>query len=100
MSMLATEETRLEKDQARLLAAEGDAMALQRLGEIGGAPAADAEVNKTRWLAQAYLAETRCRQDAPKALADLDATTRDMQAAMPEGGSVLREVRAIRDACE
>jgi eukaryotic-like serine/threonine-protein kinase len=75
-------------------------MALQRLGEIGGAPAADAEVNKTRWLARAYLAETRCKQDAAKARVDLDATARDMQATMPEGGSVLREVRAIREACE
>jgi hypothetical protein len=38
-------------------------------------------------------------QDAVKARSDLDAIVHDMQAAMPEGGSVLREVRTIRAAC-
>ena len=91
---------RAELSQARLLAADGDANAVRRLMEISSAPPADAELRKTRWLALAYLAETRCTQEATKARAELDAIDRDMQAAMPEGGSVLREVRAIRAACD
>jgi hypothetical protein len=94
-----THTLRAELSQARLLAAAGDAHAMQRLVEIGNAPAADAELNKARWLARAYLAETRCARDAAQASADLDAIAHEMQAAMPEGGSTLREVRAIRAAC-
>ena len=90
---------RAELSQARLLAADGDAVAVQRLAEIGNTPASDAELNKTRWLARAYLAETRCAQDAAKARADLDSIAGDMQATVPEGGAVLREVQAIRAAC-
>jgi eukaryotic-like serine/threonine-protein kinase len=94
-----THTLRAELSQARLLAAVGDTRGVQRLTEISNVTGSDAELNKTRWLAQAYLAETRCMQDAVKARNDLDAIVHDMQATMPEGGSVLREVRAIRAAC-
>lgn len=91
---------RAELSQTRLLASEGDGNAMRRLAEIAGSPpAADSELRKTRWLALAYLAETRCGSEAPLAQSQLDAVIRDMQAAMPEGGAVLREVRGIREAC-
>ena len=73
---------------------------MQRLADIGNTPVNDAELRKTRWLALAYLAETRCLHEPANARARLDAIDRDMQAAMPEGGAVQREVRAIRAACE
>jgi eukaryotic-like serine/threonine-protein kinase len=94
-----THTLRAELSQARLLAAAGDTRGVQRLTEISNVAGSDAELNKTRWLAQAYLAETRCMQDAVEARSDLDAIVHDMQATMPEGGSVLREVRTIRAAC-
>ena len=90
---------RAELSQAHLLAAEGDADALQRLAAIGALPADDSERRKTRWLARAYLAQTRCHDAPQPAAAELDALVREMQDAMPEGGAVLREVRAIREDC-
>jgi serine/threonine-protein kinase len=94
-----THTLRAELSLARLLAAGGDTRAVQRLADISDVPGSDAELNKTRWLAQAYLAETRCMRDAAKARNDLDTLVHEMQATMPEGGSVLREVRAIRTRC-
>ncbi|MFC5578949.1 protein kinase [Lysobacter niabensis] len=91
---------RAELSQARLLAAEGDAVALRRLAEIGNGPMTDSELRKTRWLARAYLAETRCGSEPGLAHAELASITRELRAAMPEGGSVLREVGAVRDACQ
>jgi tetratricopeptide (TPR) repeat protein/tRNA A-37 threonylcarbamoyl transferase component Bud32 len=90
---------RAELSQARLLAAEGDAGALRRMAEIGNGPTTDSELYKTRWLARAYLAETRCGSEPGLAHAELDAVMQEMQAFMPEGGAVLREVSAIRNAC-
>ncbi|HEU0305993.1 MAG TPA: tetratricopeptide repeat protein, partial [Lysobacter sp.] len=90
---------RSELSQARVLAAEGNATALRRMAEIAGRPAANDELRKARWLARAYLAETRCRSEPGLAQAELDAIGQEMQATLPEGGAVLREVAAIRSAC-
>jgi serine/threonine-protein kinase len=90
---------RAELAQARVLAASGNAAAARRMAEIAELPAGDSERNKTRWLARAYLAETRCGGDPGLAHAELDALAQEMQAALAEGGAVLREVRAIRETC-
>jgi serine/threonine-protein kinase len=90
---------RAELSQARLLAAEGDVRAARRMAEISNGPATDSELRKTRWLARAYLAESRCTSEPGLAHAELDAITQEMQAAMPEGGAVLREVGTVRNAC-
>jgi serine/threonine-protein kinase len=90
---------RAELSRARLLAAEGNDGATRRLAEIAARPAGDSELRKDRWLARAYLAETRCRSEPALARAELDAITLDMQTAMPEGGAVLREVRGIHERC-
>jgi serine/threonine-protein kinase len=91
---------RAELSQARLLAADGDAAAVRRLAEIGNGPATDSELRKVRWLARAYLAGTRCVGEPGLAHAELEAIVQDMQAALPEGGAVLREVSSIRNTCQ
>jgi serine/threonine-protein kinase len=90
---------RAELSQARLLAAEDDPNALRRLGEISVLSGDDSELRKGRWLASAYLAERRCASTPELARAELDSLLPEMQARMPEGGAVLREVQAIRTAC-
>jgi serine/threonine-protein kinase len=90
---------RAELSQARMLAADGDAGAVRRMAEIGEIATADSEIRKASWLARAYLAETHCTGATALAHTELDAIDREMQATTPEGGAVLREVRAIRDAC-
>ncbi|MFC5570438.1 protein kinase [Lysobacter yangpyeongensis] len=90
---------RAELAQARLLAVAGNAAAARRLAEIASLPPSDSERSKTRWLARAYLAEARCRREPLLAGPALDAVAADMQAAMPEGGAVLREVLGIRADC-
>jgi len=91
---------RAELGQARLLAAEGDTAAMQRLAEIGTTgPADDSDQRRDRWLARAYLTETRCQREPTLARAQLDAITQEMQAAMPEGSAALGEVQGIRRGC-
>ncbi|QNP39473.1 serine/threonine-protein kinase [Lysobacter solisilvae (ex Woo and Kim 2020)] len=90
---------RAELSQARQFARAGDAGAVRRMAEIGNVPGTDSERDKVRWLARAYVAETRCRDEPAATQTELDALLRRMQAALPEGGAVLREVQAIRTAC-
>jgi len=90
---------RAELSQARLLAADDDPGALRRLGEISALPASDSELRKDRWLARAYLAEQRCAAAPELARIELDDLVQEMQAALPEGGAVLREIQGIRAAC-
>ncbi|GAB3101730.1 serine/threonine-protein kinase [Lysobacter terrae] len=90
---------RAQLSQARLLAAAGDTGALRRLAQIGNLAPTDSERSKTRWLAHAYLAETRCSREPVLAQVELDALLREMRTALPEGGAVLREVQAIREGC-
>jgi serine/threonine-protein kinase len=91
---------RAELAQARLLAAEGDTAAMQRLAEIGTTgPVGGSDLRQDRWLARAYLTETRCQREPALARVQLDAITQEMQAAMPEGSAVLGEVHGIRQGC-
>jgi serine/threonine-protein kinase len=91
---------RSELSLARFEARNGDTGALQRLERLGSLAENAIEVRKVAWLARAYLSERTChgpqRGRALDMLATLDLTLRQ---ALPEGGSVVREVDAIRDAC-
>ena len=78
----------------------GDGDAVRRLAEIGNGPATDSELRKVRWLARAYLAQTRCASAPGLAHAELEAIVQDMQSALPEGGAVLRDVSGIRNTCQ
>jgi serine/threonine-protein kinase len=91
---------RSELSLARLDARSGDPSALQQLERLGNLAENDIEVRKVVWLARAYLAERNChgpqRRQALDSLAALDLTLRQAQ---PEGGTVVREIDAIRDGC-
>ncbi|HVI59391.1 MAG TPA: serine/threonine-protein kinase [Luteimonas sp.] len=91
---------RSELSLARFEAAAGDASALQSLRRLGALPATDIERRRIAWLARAYLAARGCdgpqRQQALDRFAALDAALRQAQ---PEGGSVVREIDAIRAGC-
>jgi len=91
---------RSELSLARFDARSGDPSALQQLERLGNLAENDIEVRKVAWLARAYLAERNChgpqRKQALDSLAALDLTLRQAQ---PEGGTVVREIDAIRDGC-
>jgi serine/threonine-protein kinase len=91
---------RSELALARFGAAAGDAAALRTLQRLSTPASGDIEARKVAWLARAALAGRECdgprRAQALDGLAALEATLRQAQ---PEGGSVVREVDAIRAGC-
>ncbi|QSX79250.1 serine/threonine-protein kinase [Agrilutibacter solisilvae] len=90
---------RAQVSQARLLASEGHTNSLQLLADIGARRSTDGELRKVIWLARAYSAQLRCGSEPEEARAMLDDALAQMQAALPEGGAVMREVSAIHTAC-
>src|SRR5690606_19659705 len=91
---------RAQVSLAAFQAARGDAAALARLDRIGESPESDEEQRKAVWLARAYAARARCtgpeRTLALAAFKVLDASLREAQ---PEGGAIVREIRALQAAC-
>ncbi|MGI8561781.1 MAG: protein kinase domain-containing protein [Luteimonas sp.] len=81
-------------------ATRGDDKALQRLDALSRLPDTDHELRKIAWRARAFGAGVRCegaqRAGALVVLQSLERAVRDAQ---PEGGSVVREVKAVRLAC-
>ena len=83
----------------RALAMRGDAQAragLQR--EAGIAAPHDGEQRRMTWLARGYLADVDCAAGNGNRAA-ADALLAEIDAAMPEGGSLRRELAAIRARC-
>ncbi len=54
---------------------------------------------KLRWRARGYAAEVRCRQEPLRARRELAALQEELRTALPEGGSLPREVDALLEAC-
>jgi serine/threonine protein kinase/predicted negative regulator of RcsB-dependent stress response len=92
---------RAELALARQLARSGqwpDAMQLFKRIALLDDPGT--EYRKLRWRARAYAAEARCRNDeAEPGRSELDALIGELDDALPEGGALVREAAAIRDAC-
>ncbi|MGV8960129.1 MAG: protein kinase domain-containing protein [Stenotrophomonas sp.] len=74
--------------------------ALQQLETLATTNASGIADRKLRWLARSYAAELRCPQDAGGALQELRGVQREVAAAMPEGGSLSREISAVQAGCE
>ncbi|WP_305804809.1 serine/threonine-protein kinase [Stenotrophomonas sp. YIM B06876] len=74
--------------------------ALQQLETLASGDAGELGNRKLRWLARSYAAELRCRQGAAAALQELRGVQREVTAAMPEGGSLSREIGALQAGCE
>jgi eukaryotic-like serine/threonine-protein kinase len=84
-----------------------------RLDALAALPQGDPELRKIAWVAGAAAAATRCRQaervderegepdtlQMPQALDVLDALDAKVRAAMPQGGSVLRQFDRLRQTC-
>lgn len=87
--------------QARHLARTGQlAAALPRLDSLALQSGSGSEIPKLRWSARAYAAEARCRAgERSQALFVLDALLRELTQARPDGGVLVREVEAVRNAC-
>ncbi len=74
--------------------------ALQQLDRLATASVGDGEGRRLHWLARSYAAELRCR-DAPVAARDeLRAVHDEVRQAMPEGGTLVREVNALQAGCD
>ena len=81
-------------------AAHGDAAALAQLDRIGALAEDDQELRKTVWLARAHAAHARCDGiQRQVALANLQALDAILISALPEGGAVARDIRAMRADC-
>ena len=87
--------------QARHLARTGrPTAALERLDALAVHPGGASETSKPRWSARAYAAEARCLAGArARGRVELDALLRELARARPDGGTLVREIRAVRDAC-
>ena len=91
---------RAQLSLATFEARRGDPAALGRLDTLGQLPAEDFELRKVAWLARAEAAGLRChgpRRSA--AIAELRALDGELRQALPEGGSVVREVATIAARC-
>jgi serine/threonine-protein kinase len=84
---------------AVLEARPGDAAAGARLAAFAGDDRGDIERRKAAWLAAAYAAELDCSADPARARGALDRLLARLRQALPEGGALPREVRALRDGC-
>ncbi|WP_407353213.1 protein kinase domain-containing protein [Luteimonas sp. R10] len=92
---------RAELALAAFEARQGDAQALQRLDRLARLPRIDPAMRDVAWLARAQGAAVGCRTARrARALEALRGLDEEIHRALPEGGSVLREVRALRRACE
>ncbi|MFT3897402.1 MAG: serine/threonine-protein kinase [Thermomonas sp.] len=91
---------RAQLSLAAFRAQRGDAAALAQLDALGDLRADDFELRKVAWLARAEAAGLRChgpqRGTAITALHKLDG---ELRTALPEGGSVARDVAAIAARC-
>ncbi len=86
---------------ARFEAARGDGAAMARLRRLGTLPEGDVELRKVAWRAQAYAAALDCRGPRrAQARAVFGALDLRLRAMHPEGGELVREVTALRAACE
>ncbi|HTL14817.1 MAG TPA: serine/threonine-protein kinase [Thermomonas sp.] len=90
---------RAEVALAQLQARGGDAAARARLAAFAGDDRGDIERRKAAWLAAAYAAELDCSADPARARGALDRLLARLRQALPEGGALPREVRALRDGC-
>jgi serine/threonine-protein kinase len=91
---------RAQLSLATFRARRGDAAGLARLDALGDLRPADFELRKVAWLARAEAAGLRCR--GPKRNASLEALRKldgELRKALPEGGSVVRDVAAIAANC-
>lgn len=85
---------------------EGDVSALARLDAMApldapAQPRLDLELRQVRWLAQARAAQLRCNgAERPHGVAVLEQLRTRLAAALPEGGALVREVEALRGACQ
>jgi serine/threonine-protein kinase len=78
----------------------GDATALAELDALGKIRADDIELRKVAWLARAQAASLRCHGPQRSAAIDeLRAIDGELRQALPEGGSVVRDVAAIAARC-
>ncbi len=91
---------RAELSLARLQA-RGDERpeAVLEFDRIGRLQQVGTEYRKLRWRARAYAAEAACRDDPAAGAAQLDALAAELQAALPDGGALPREVGRLREAC-
>jgi serine/threonine-protein kinase len=91
---------RAQLSLAAFRAHRGDAAALAQLDALGKLRVGDFELRKVAWLARAEAAGLRChgpqRSAAINALRKLDG---ELRTALPEGGSVVRDVAAIAARC-
>jgi serine/threonine protein kinase/tetratricopeptide (TPR) repeat protein len=88
---------------ARRQAQHGERGGLARLGALAALPEDDPDLQSLVWRARAYVAEARCGRgpsDAERAAQTLDSLLRQLRQARPEGGTLTREIDAIRDRCE
>jgi serine/threonine-protein kinase len=91
---------RAELSLAHNEAMRGDLAALRRLDALSDLPETDHELRKIAWRARAFAAGVRCRgAQRAQALAALQSLEVAMREAQPEGGSVVREVDAVRRRC-
>ncbi len=91
---------RSELSLARFQAERGNAAAPGRLERLANLAASDIERRRVAWLARAYLSERTCHGPRrAQVLDDLAALDLALQQAQPEGGSVVREIDAIRQGC-
>jgi serine/threonine-protein kinase len=91
---------RAELSLDRFDASHGSPDALVRLDGLAKTPADDIEQRKVVWLASASAAGLRCHGPQRAAsLAQLQILGRALAAAQPEGGSIARNIDAIRRSC-
>jgi eukaryotic-like serine/threonine-protein kinase len=73
---------------------------LAQLEQLAGLPTSDPELRKIAWLASAAVANQHCLEpgfgDGPALLA---ATTAEIEAALPEGGAIVRAFERARSRC-
>jgi serine/threonine-protein kinase len=91
---------RAQLSLATFRAQRGDAAAREQLDALGKLRVDDFELRKVAWVARAEAAGLRChgpqRSAAIGALRKLDG---ELRTALPEGGSVVRDVAAIAARC-
>lgn len=73
--------------------------ALQQLQQLATTPGEGIEQRKLRWLARGYAAELRCGQSSEASRQTLKAVHTEVAQAMPEGGSLAREIQTLQTRC-
>ncbi|MDH5822012.1 protein kinase [Luteimonas sp. RD2P54] len=73
--------------------------ALARLDRLGSLAAGDRGARELAWLARAHAAALRCREEPAAQASELAELELRVRQAMPEGGTVVREIQALAGTC-